>query len=331
MSIRIIAFTDRGMELAKQLVEPLHADAMRCGDPLPLSDWTAAAFAEADGLVFIGAAGIAVRAVAPHIRHKAEDPAVVAVDEGGRFAIPLLSGHLGGANDLARQIAALTGAVPVITTATDGRGVFAVDEWARRQGCVIRNSERIRDISSRLLSGDMICLRSDFPIPGAPPEGVALTEDQTCDVLLSLRPGREQALQVVPKIAVLGVGCRRGTSRIAIEQAFDAICAEGDLCPEAFLQVCSIDRKQNEPGLLAFCESHNLPFQVFSAEELMAVAGDFSGSDFVRQVTGADNVCERSAVMAGNGSLFLPKYTAGGVTMAVALRPFTPTWRWRYG
>ena len=97
---------------------------------------TAAQFAQSDALVFVGAVGIAVRAIAPHCRSKATDPAVVVLDECGRFAIPLLSGHLGGANDLARRLAKACGAVPVITTATDANGVFAVDEWAKHQHCL---------------------------------------------------------------------------------------------------------------------------------------------------------------------------------------------------
>ena len=100
-------------------------------------------FAGSDALVFVGAVGIAVRAIAPHCQSKAQDPAVVVLDECGRFAVPILSGHLGGANDLARALAAVCGAVPVITTATDANGLFAVDEWAKAQGCAALEPERI--------------------------------------------------------------------------------------------------------------------------------------------------------------------------------------------
>ena len=128
-----LAFTARGEALARRLAEALPGSVSRCGGGVTLKGWTAEHFAQNEALIFVGAVGIAVRAVAPYCKSKASDPAVVAVDEGGQFAVPLLSGHLGGANALARALAEVCGAVPVITTATDGRGVFAVDEWANRR------------------------------------------------------------------------------------------------------------------------------------------------------------------------------------------------------
>lgn len=128
-----LAFTDRGEALARDLARALGGEAMRSGKPETLREWTEKRFVSGGALVFIGAVGIAVRAIAPYVDKKWKDPAVVAVDECGRFAIPLLSGHLGGANRLARAIAELCGATPVVTTATDLHGLFAVDDWARVQ------------------------------------------------------------------------------------------------------------------------------------------------------------------------------------------------------
>ena len=160
-----IAFTARGLALAQRLAAACPGSVARGGaDGVPLADWTARQFAQSDALIFVGAAGIAVRAIAPHCRSKAADPAVVVLDEGGQIAIPLLSGHLGGANDLARLLAAVCGAVPVITTATDGRGVFAVDEWARRQNCAVAEPERIKKISGALLAGEPVRYAADWPI-----------------------------------------------------------------------------------------------------------------------------------------------------------------------
>lgn len=118
-----------------------------------LRAWTALAWEASDALLFVGAAGIAVRAIAPHVASKATDPGVVVIDEAGRFAVPLLSGHLGGANELAQTVARAAGAIPVITTATDVRGVWAVDTWARRAGLAVSNPEAIKRVSARLLSG----------------------------------------------------------------------------------------------------------------------------------------------------------------------------------
>ena len=140
MRVELIAFTARGNALAERLAAELTGagcPAACTREGLRVEEWAARAFGRSEALVFVGAAGIAVRAIAPCLRHKSTDPAVVVVDEAGRYAVPILSGHLGGANDLARRIAALTGAEAVLTTATDVNGVFAADQWARRQGLLV--------------------------------------------------------------------------------------------------------------------------------------------------------------------------------------------------
>ena len=157
MTRAYLAFTDTGLALARRLADALPGSVDRCGSGgVSLAGWTALQFAQSDALVFVGAVGIAVRAIAPHCRSKASDPAVVVLDECGRFAVPVLSGHLGGANDLARALAAVCGAVPVITTATDAHGIFAVDEWAKHQNCTVLEAERIKHVSSKLLAGQSV-------------------------------------------------------------------------------------------------------------------------------------------------------------------------------
>lgn len=331
MTMKLIAFTEQGYLLARRLASCLGGEAVRCGEGVSLSGWTEDAFRNADGLVFVGAAGIAVRAIAPYLKHKSVDPAVVVVDEGGQFAVPILSGHLGGANDLARRIGALCGAVPVVTTATDVTGVFAVDEWARYQNCVIPNPERIKLVSSKLLSGQPVFFHSDHPIQGTPPRGVALSETERCDFDLSVYQSRAASLHIVPRIAVLGVGCKKGTGRETVEAAFATLLERTGLWAQAVTKVCSIDLKREEPGILAFCAAHGLPFEPYSAAELAQVPGDFSASDFVQRTTGVDNVCERSAVKGSGGTLIQKKLAGNGVTMALALKPFSPDWRWQYG
>lgn len=328
MTVRLLAFTQKGMELARQLAAELSGEAARCGEGYTLDAWTADAFANADALVYVGAAGIAVRAVAPYAGNKASDPAVVAVDECGRFAVPLLSGHLGGANRLARRIGAVCGALPVITTATDANGAFAVDEWAVRQGCCVLDVPRIKRVSAKILAGGTAVLRSPWPVAGTPPEGVA-ADGGAFDFELTVHSADAGALRLVPRIAVLGVGCRRGIGQQAMEEAFAALLAQSGLCAEAFYKVCSIDLKRDEPGLRAFCAAHGFAFETFSAAQLAAVEGRFSSSGFVQSVTGVDNVCERSAVLGSGGTLYCKKQAGGGVTMAAAMAPFAPDWRWQ--
>ena len=329
MKLSYIAFTEKGKKLADSLANALGGEATRCGEPLGLSEWTAAHFQTGNGLVFVGAAGIAVRAVAHHVSSKATDPAVVVVDEGGRFAIPLLSGHLGGANDLARTIGRVCGAAPVLTTATDINGIFAVDEWAKRQNCAIPDAGKIKRVSSLLLSGGGVRIHSNWPIEGEAPPGVTVVDGEDCDIRLDIRTGDKDVPRLVPRIAVLGVGCKRGTPREALEAALAAMLDRSGLSGLAICAVATIDLKKNEPGLLAFCASHGWPLYTYSVAQLQTVSGSFTSSAFVQRVTGVDNVCERSAVLAAGRPLRWKKNVENGVTMAIALKPYAPTWRWQ--
>ena len=330
MTCAYLAFTSKGLALARKLAAAQPGAVARCGENgVTLANWTVAQFAQSDALVFVGAVGIAVRAIAPHCRSKATDPAVVVLDECGRFAIPLLSGHLGGANDLARRLAKACGAVPVITTATDANGVFAVDEWAKHQHCLVAEPARIRKVSSALLAGRTVRFASDWPIQGTPPAGVEPAGDAAqASFALTITPTMtSNALHIIPRIAVLGIGCKRGTPADKLADAFAAFCAETKLAPESIAAAASIDLKKDELGLAEFGQKQGWPVTFYTADELRAAPGQFAHSDFVQSITGVDNVCERAAVLAAGG----PVWARNGVTFAVALRPFTPDWRWNDG
>lgn len=332
MTRAYLAFTAKGLALAQKLAAAYPGSVARCGHApgqVGLADWTARQFAGSDALIFVGAVGIAVRAVAPHCQSKASDPAVVVLDECGHFAVPILSGHLGGANNLARALAAVCGAVPVITTATDANGVFAVDEWAKHQNCAVLEPERIKLVSGALLAGREVHFTSDWPIAGTPPAGLTESADAP-DFALTLCPAGD-ALHLVPRIGVLGIGCRRGTCAEQLEAAFADFCARHSLAPACIAAAASIDLKADEAGLLAFCRAHGWPITFYSAEQLRALSGPFTPSPFVQSVTGVDNVCERAAVLASGGCIRIPKQAGGGVTFALALCPYAPDWRWQNG
>lgn len=354
MELEIISFTPGGGELGRRLegllrkdglsarhTNPREARMAAAGEgalgeaaekrpPLTLDDWVRRGFGlegpegPARGLIFIGAAGIAVRGIAPYLVSKTRDPAVVVVDEQGQFAIPILSGHIGGANELARRIGRLLGARPVITTATDVNGFFAVDEWASQKGLVIINPRLIKAVSARLLAGQTVLMAADFPVEGQLPKGVELAgEGQAPHIRVSCRRQRDKnALVLVPRKVVIGLGCRRDTPAEIIRAAAENALAAADIYPQALSRAASIDLKAAEPGLLEYCRETLLPFQTYSAAELAAVPGEFTSSDFVSEVTGVDNVCERSAVLASRGRLLLPKQAAAGVTAALAIEPY---------
>lgn len=339
MKLSLIAFTSRGAALGESICQRLIQSGHECQGFLkmknrppesrlspvniPCSQWAGEMFHQVQGLIFIGACGIAVRAIAPWVADKSADPAVVAVDESGRFSIALLSGHLGGANQLARQVAGITGGIPVITTATDLRGVFSVDSWAKSQGLAIGSLSAAKAVSAALLAGETVGFRSDFPVLSPLPSGLVESKNGPLGIHITLR--REEApfgqtLTLVPRAVTLGIGCRRGTQASAIERLAAQALEEAGISWLCVEKVCSIAQKADEGGILEFCGRRNLPFSTFSAAELMALKGDFTPSAFVEKTVGADNVCERAAVKGSGGRLFIQKRSCDGVTVAAAIR-----------
>ena len=339
MKVSIIAFTDNGMEIAYKLSNSLSetndVDFTRCGKGA-LSTWTEEHFSTNDALIFIGAIGIALRAIAPYIKTKTKDPAVVVVDELGQFSIPILSGHIGGANELALRISEILNAIPVITTATDINKVFAVDTWAKSQGLHILNPECIKLVSSKLLKGESVHVKSDYPIQGNLPKNVYLNdlEDSNVgyDVIITHKDleneRKNDTLLLVPQIITVGIGCRKDISFEAIESSILNIIESENYHISAINALASIDKKANEKGILEFAKKYDLPFNTYSAEELNSLEGDFTKSEFVKSVVEVDNVCERSAIMESNGKLIRRKDTCDGAGVTVALAINDPNISW---
>ena len=342
MRVRIISFTGKGAALGRTLREALSRQGVQAGhwpgrrfsapgeeSCASLADWTREAFAAAECLVFIGACGIAVRAIAPYVRDKRQDPAVVVLDDGGRFAIALLSGHVGGANAWAERIAGLTGALPVVTTATDGAGAFAVDLFCKERGLRLTDWSLAKRVSAAVLAGEPVGCASDFAVEGALPRGLAAGQ-ASLGIAVTIRRDWQpypETLALVPPVLALGIGCRRGVDARAIAQAAAHALQSAGLREEAVFAVGTIDRKSDEPGLAEFCRQRGLPMRAFSAQQLAGAPGTVSRSEFVQSVVGVDNVCERAAVLAAEGRLVLPKQKEGPVTVAAALRE----WRVRFG
>lgn len=300
------AFSRKGAALARRLSDELGGDIWTapriCADGEreisgALSDWAGRAFASYGALVFVSACGIAVRAVAPHLKGKESDPAVVVLDECGHHVISLLSGHIGGANALAKNIAAITGGKAVVTTATDVAGVPAVDEWAVTHNCAIENPTAVKHISAAAIEGAQI--------------GVAVTEelrDAPWPVTLWLRP----------RSLVLGTGCKRHMPFEKLMDSFNSFIEESGVSRLSVSAVASIDLKSDEVGLIKLADSLGVPFITFTAEELGSVPGHFTASGIVEATTGVDNVCERAAVLQSGGFLLRGKTVYEGITFALA-------------
>lgn len=291
-----------------------------------IREYTRLWFHRADALVFLCAAGIAVRCIAPWLSHKSKDPAVIAVDELGDFCIPLLSGHWGGANLLAERIAFLLGAQPVITTATDREHKFSVDVFARQNQLYLEDWELAKRISARILAGERVGFVSELPVLGGLPEELVMANEAkrlgirvTCCLDAKERQPFFETLVLVPKLVIVGIGCRRGTPETAIETAVKQCLKEQKISERAVAAVASIDLKQREQGLVDYCSRRGLLFLTYSAGTLQDVPGSFWSSEFVQKVTGVDNVCERSAAAASmGGTLLCGRRVFHGITVALA-------------
>lgn len=286
------------------------------------------------GIIFIGATGIAVRLIAPLLKGKDRDPAVVVIDEGGHFAVSLLSGHLGGANDLAGVAAHILGAVPVITTATDLNDTFAVDLFARNNDLQISDLSLVKKVSAALLDGGEVGFFSELPVGGDWPRGLSERTEREWNIYVTMHEKRsdlpqellnDKVLCLYPRLVVIGIGCRRGTSLDIIEQAVGSALASHNIERSAVACIASIDLKKEEPGVVAFSKKWRLEFLTFSAGELSTAQGTFSQSKFVLGVTGVSNVCERAAVCGcgEGGRLLMERTVISGVTVALAVKEKT--------
>lgn len=338
MKISLISFSKAGCRTGIKIAESLKEqeihqytksayteDAEICHVEEKLNQWAEKQFYCNDALIFIGASGIAVRAIAPFVKSKKTDPAVVVLDEKGKFVISLLSGHLGGANELTASIAEITGGIPVITTATDINRKFAVDVFAKKNHCHIKDMVLAKEISAAIVDGRKVRFKSDFPVKGEIPPELTGEKEELCIYVTDRVPDKqeEKVLYLIPETIVLGVGCRKNTEKEQIQNVVMEACRNEGISPFAFEKAASIDLKKEEQGLLLFTEELSIPFITYTKEELEQVEGEFTESEFVKKVTGVSNVCERSALAEGDTRLIMKKYAKDGVTAAFARKKWS--------
>lgn len=278
-------------------------------------------FLKKQALIFVGATGIAVRAIAPFLKGKHEDPAVIVIDESGKFVISLLSGHIGGANKLTEEISGMLTAMPIITTATDARGIFSVDSFAVKNGFYIDDLSIAKKISAKLLDEQEVFIQSDFDLINVPKE-LKNETDGNLGISISIYDKKPffDTLLLVPRLLTLGIGCKRGKSFLELENFFIETLKSEGISRFAISNVSSIDIKKDEPCLIELCEKYKWKFDVYNEEELNFVSGEFTGSEFVKRTVGVDSVCERSCILgSNNGELLLKKRAKNGMTIAIAI------------
>jgi len=337
MIIRVCAFTEVGRLLAEKIAS---ANGKYIWEHKCIEDntdeWVKDSFDMKAPLVFISAAGIAVRKIAPFVTDKLTDSPVVVIDEKGKFVIPILSGHVGGANELAEELAESIGAEVVITTATDIEGIFSVDVFAVKNGFKIINRDGIKKVSSKILSEGMITV-AVAPSLGinaddatCVPECIRLVdydvdydEDnmQSVDVVIEAQESNKSSLLTLAmKPYIIGIGCKKNTDKDKFEAYVLEVLASNNIDIDDVCAMASIDLKKKEYAPVYFETKYRVPYKVYSADELCEVEGDFTESEFVKSITGVSNVCERAAVRCAgeDAELIVKKQAYDGMTVAVA-------------
>ena len=326
---KFICFTNAGNSLMHRLESrmlnsgEIKAFASDEREEKSLSEWVKSHFEKGNILVFIGAVGIAVRAIAPFVKDKTTDPGVVVIDEQGRFVIPVLSGHIGGAVDAAKLLAGLLGATAVITTATDSRGEFSVDVFAKRNDLFINSMKKAKEYTASLLKSgrgfysiDSLFLE-EIKLPELP-ENIVLDKEETNGFYISPRI-YDDVLRLVPKCLVVGIGCKKGKTHEELREFLARVFQKENLDIKAVRAICSVDLKRDEEGIVSLSKELQVPFETFSSEILMKQQGDFFASKFVEGVTGTDNVCERSVMAYGCSRVLLKKTPENGMTIAIGV------------
>ncbi|WP_259455546.1 cobalamin biosynthesis protein [Bacillus sp. PK3_68] len=297
-------------------------------------------FAKYRGLILIISLGAVVRMIAPILKDKKTDPGVVVVDDKGEHVISVLSGHIGGANELAREVATLIGAYPVVTTASDVQKTIPVDLFGRRFGWVWESDEKLTPVSAAVVNEEKVAVvqesgeknwwMHDTPMPDTihvfSSIQKAIAENPAAALVVTHRQ-LEKAEEAIltngvlfrPKVLVLGIGCNRGTSAEEIEQVISTTLDELKVSIKSVKAIATIDLKKDEVGLLEVARKHRWEFVYYKPEELNQKAIS-QPSDTVYKFTGAYGVSEPAAMLySRNDQLLLAKKKSGNVTISVGL------------
>jgi cobalt-precorrin 5A hydrolase len=317
--IGIISVTEKGDILGKRIISTLGGD-LYCKSKEPkfsLDKITGICFEKYTSIIFISSTGIAVRAVAKYLQGKDKDPAIVVVDVCNKFSISLVSGHLGGANRLAKKVSDILNNRVVITTATDNMEVIAPDIIAMENNLIIENLKKAKDIASRLVNGKEVYFKDDKNYIECP-NGYIATEvlvDNTVWVT-NKAIEKENVLKLIRKNIVLGIGCKRNTTYEKIYDFVSSTLKENNIDLRAVKLIASIDVKKDEKSILQLKDKLNCKVKFFSKEEILAVESKYEGSEFVKSIVGVAAVSEPVIELSG-AILKVSKVKRDGITLAI--------------
>ncbi len=322
MKIAIIAITTGAFQLAAKLQRRLP------GATLLEKDRVGKLFGENwqsfDGFICIMATGIVVRTIAPLIVDKRKDPCVLVVDEKGKHVISLLSGHLGGGNELTVRVAEILGGDPVITTASDTLGLVSLDIWAEQQQLSADKKDMTRACGI-LVNKGTLSVYTDVPVQTLPPGLKLCNTPEEADIIISNRSCFAGKIVFCPQNLVVGTGCNRGTPVQEFREAVSELFQDLGLSLAAIKNLASIDKKNDEEGLLAFARENNYTIDFFVKDDINRVTGvEISAAPL--KAVGAIGVAEPCAILSAcnkqNSTLISRKRKWKNITMAVAAVPF---------
>ena len=335
-NVVVMAFTSKGYALAEKIAGILfdagfNTSAHRVS---ALKEFVRTVYKKGNILIFVGSAGIAVRGIAGLIKDKTTDPAVIVIDELGRYVIPILSGHIGGANRFAEKLSGLIHAEPVITTATDINKIFSVDAYAVQNRYTVANPEYIKYISGALLDGQEVGLHTPFEISGKLPDNIVLKSNGNVGISIdkidkidkndkndtnnSIAPFAK-TLKLIPKCFHVGIGAKRNIRYDVLHDYFLETLSKESIPISCVGSVSSIDLKKDEEAIVKLAETYDIDFLTYSAGQLKIYEHLFGQSDFVRKTTGVGNVCETAAYLSsGKGDIIAEKRAGNGMTIAIA-------------
>ncbi len=321
MKIAVLAVTNPGRKLAENVTNTLkdaHLLENRSGVAATMADnWR-----DFDAFICIMATGIVVRAIAPLLRDKHNDPCVLVMDEKGQYIISLLSGHLGGGNALTRKVAALVDAEPVITTASDIHGLVPLDLWAVKQNLVASHNQHLTSASTLLVNQGFLRMYCETAVESLPPGIRQVSDKHSADIRITNRKQPVNCLAFHPKNLVIGIGCNRGTPSKEFDEALQELFDDMELSIHSIRNLASIDVKHDETGLIEFARKHEWNIEFFTKDQINQVT-DVDISDAAVRAVGAIGVAEPTALLSAQTTQLLSrKRKWQNITMAIVEAPF---------
>lgn len=334
MRLACFSFTDKGFELGERIsktdnnkyeIEHYDNSALDNG----VKGFLKSQWRNFDGFIFISATGIAIRMINPYIKSKTIDPAVVVVDDMGRFSISLLSGHIGGANKIAEWIGKSIDAIPVVTTASDNRGIDSIDIFAKTNDYYIEDMNSVTKITSMMVNGKRVGFYTEDN------QIIKYHNIERINDLKNIDESLDGAIivsskEVIPQISIpytilrpkninIGIGCRRGVDVDTIIEAVEAALIDKNLCARSIRALSTIEIKKNEIGIIKAAEYYDCPLKIFNIEQIRPIEDMFEKSQFVKNTIGVYSVSEPCAYLLG-GNLITRKAVYNGVTISISIK-----------